>query len=706
MKRIMCIIIMIAVFFCTLSIAEESVAYHTQKILLNDDYTDLVICCGGTLYVRSESGIYKLNGDGEKALLISASELPSDIVLLLSDRNCIYAIQYNNGEATLIQIVKDNGEIINQPVLLLEDVSWKSISNCVLRNGVLYYEASDGDYSDSSIVMVTISDNTRQSLQIENLSGFDVMNDGRIMALTIEEEWMTRNVFLKIISSDKKDIIEWTQIENEEYSSKLLYDEYTDTVYFMGQREVYKVQKGEQPLLTGISFSQDICSSCLLSNGIAIVSGISLNIYSFGEDVSSQRMSLTICGPYAEDEFFISFYKSHPMTDIRTIDAYTAEPEERFISDMLNQNPEIDIYILHDLNLLRMIKSKGYYVDLSVSDVIKEKISRMYEPFKKAFTYDGKVAAFPHPWYVFFTTICYNTDLFHDLNLSVPTTWNEYFDFCIEWKEKYEDEYPEIYVNPFVHDLSFVSLLAQYDDEMTRNGEKADYQSEMIRTVLEKYLKVQQLYMNNESTGRTLFYDYDLQVASDDSGEYYLLPLTFIKESEPIYTPMEEDVYYFVANPYSNHKQDAVDCIAAAEDITRMNDPSIYTDIPDLPLENAYYEEGLRMYQDTLDMLEARKKSNEDDPDTLLEINEEIEKTTEEMKDYEENKRWWFTEEDMVPYREINNHVYFSDFNPIRELHSDDPDFFNQVTEENLPSFLHTLDNRIRMIRIEQDSIN
>ena len=33
MKRIMSIIIiMIAVFFCTLSIAEESVAYHTQNI--------------------------------------------------------------------------------------------------------------------------------------------------------------------------------------------------------------------------------------------------------------------------------------------------------------------------------------------------------------------------------------------------------------------------------------------------------------------------------------------------------------------------------------------------------------------------------------------------------------------------------------------------------------------------------------------------
>ena len=690
MKRILSIFILLAVFFCTQSIAEESDTYSTQRIMCIDDYTDLVICCGGTLYVRSESGIYKLNEDGEKNLLISSSELPSGIVSLLTDNKCIYAMEYNDGEATLIQITKETGKIINQPVISLSDVSGMSMLKSILKNGVLYYGISNDDYTDTSIVMLTISDGSRKTLQINNLVGFDVMNDGRIMALVVENEWMARSVILKVVSQDTGDMIEWAQIENEAYSSTLLYDEQADTVYFMGQREVYLVRKDEQPTSTGISVAQDICSGCLLANGIAIASGLSVDTYSFLGESSNQRITLNICGPYAEDEYFVSFYKSHPMTDIRSVNAYTAEPEERFISDMLNQNPDIDIYILHNLNLLNIIKNKGYYADLSISEEIKEKISRMYEPFKKAFTYDGKVAAFPHPWYVFFTTICYNTDLFHDLNLSVPTTWNEYFDFCIEWKENYEDEYPNIYVNPFEHDLSFVSLLAQYDDEMTRNGEKVDYQSEMLRTVLEKYLKVQQLYVNNEGTGRPLFYDYDLHVASDDSGEYYLLPLTFIKGSEPIYTPMEEDVYYFVVNPYSNHIQDAVDCIAAAKDITRMSDPSIYTDIPDLPLENAYYEEGLRMYQDALAMLDALKKSNEDDPDTLLEINEEIEKTTEEMKDYEENKRWWFTEEDMIPYREINNHVYFNDFNPIRELYTDDPDFFVQVTEESLPSFLNT----------------
>ena len=706
MKRIVSIFILVFVFSCTLSIAEESVAYSTQRIMCVDDYTDLLICCGETLYIRSESGIYKLNASGEKTLLISSSELPSGIVSLLSDRNNIYAIQYDDKDATLILLSKENGEIVNQPVLSLEDVTWKSMTKSVLRDGILYYGISNGDYSDTSIVMVSVSDSTMQSLRIKNLVGFDVMSDGSIMALTIENDWMEQNVVLNVVFPNNGNITEWTQIENNEYSSTLLYDEHTDTVYFIGQREVYEVQKGEQPKSTGITASQDICSGCLFTEGLAIASGLSVNIHSFREKLSSQRMTLAICGPYAEDEYFVSFYKSHPMIDIRTVDAYTAEPEERFIKDMLNQNPEIDIYILHDLNLLSIIKNKGYYYDLSISEEIKEKISRMYEPFKQAFTYDDKVAAFPHPWYVFFTTICYNTDLFHDLNLTVPTTWSEYFDFCIEWKENYEDEYPDIYLNPFEHDLSFVSLLAQYDDEMTRSGEKADYQSEMIRTVLEKYLKVQQLYANSEGTGKPLFYDYDLHVASDDSGEYYLLPLTFIKGSEPIYTPMEEDIYYFVVNPYSNHKQDAVDCIAAAKDITRMNEPSIYTDIPDLPLENAYYEEGLGMYRDALAMLEARKKSNEDDPDTLLEINEEIEKTTEEMKDYEENKRWWFTEEDMIPYREINNHVYFSDFNPIRELFADDPNFFDQVTEENLPSFLQTLDNKVRMIRLEQGSIN
>ena len=258
-------------------------------------------------------------------------------------------------------------------------------------------------------------------------------------------------------------------------------------------------------------------------------------------------------------------------------------------------------------------------------------------------------------------------------------------------------------MNPFEHELSLVTLLEHFDDEMTRDGIPADYQSEMLENILRKYLRVKELYPEEDYSGKPLFYDYDLNMASDTSFEYAVMPLTFMKDAEPIYTPMEEDVHFFVVNPYGTHVQEAIECVAEAKDASRNSDPYIYTEIPDLPLENAYYEEALEMYQQQLDMLEEQKTRVEDDPDTLLEVNEKIEKLTKEMQDYAENNRYWFTEDDMIPFREVASHVYFSDYNPVKEIYANDPDFFANLTENNLQGFLQALNSKVKMSRLERE---
>ena len=78
--------------------------------------------------------------------------------------------------------------------------------------------------------------------------------------------------------------------------------------------------------------------------------------------------------------------------------------------------------------------------------------------------------------------------------------------------------------------------------------------------------------------------------------------------------------------------QEAIECVAAARDASRNSDPYVYTEIPDLPLENVFYEEGLEMYREQLEQLEARKAGADDDPDILLEVNEKIDALTKEMQ--------------------------------------------------------------------------
>ena len=704
MKRLLYIIILLLVFSGTVQ-AETVPVYSSCRIQCDEDPAFGVTSCDGELYAVFESGLYRIIPSGEKECIVTASELPAGIDRILADNHSVYAIAYADEQANLIQLTNSDGTYLNQIMLTLDDMPYGSMEQSILKNGFLYYVVGRESIDEVNVARVSVTEGSSCTVQIRDLVCFDVMDDGMILALTNESNWPDNTVLLQIVSPDNGKAELWTTIEDNRNWFDLLYDGFTDTVCLIEQRMAYKINK--EGIITPVEdySSQDINNACLLPNGLVLVRSTILSICSFENDQDNQRIALKIFGPYADDEWFTSFYKNHPEISIVPMESLMAvpeTPEERFYRDMVTQNPDVDIYILHNLNLISTIKEKKFYADLSISEEAQEKISRMYDPFVQAFTDNGKIVAFPHPWYVFFSTISYNKEIFSQLGISVPDTWDEYFQFCIDWKMNYEDDYPDYILNPFEHDLSMVFLLACYDDEMKRAGINVDYTSAELCSVMEKYLQVKELYDHVEDEGTPVFYDYSLQTASNDTWGYQKLSLTFLKESDPIYTPMEEDIYYFVVNPFGSHVSQAVECVATAKDENRANEPNIYQKIPDLPLENKYYGETIQKYKDTLAILEARKEKSKDDPESMLDINQEIDKTTEEMQDYTENHRWWLTEEKMAFIRELNQNIYFSDFNPIRELYADEPDFFEGVTKESVSSFLSSLDNRIRMIYMER----
>ena len=702
-RRIICLLLSALLAFAACAAAGETAEYASASVLCSGDCVSFLTCCGGRLYGLFESGLYRVEPSGEKTLVAASSALRKGTEALLSDGDSVYAAIREGEQALLLRLTDGDGTFVNETVLTLDleagEDAW--LTGCVLRNGYLYYPVRIGG-PGAAVVRVNLPDGTVSSVTVDNLVCFDVLETGDLLAETREPDWPEDTVLLKTVSPETGEAEPWADPGAEGYAFGLRYDAETGKAYLRSQREICAVQKGGEATGTGLSFSRDIGAFCLLPQGIAASDGVMLKILAFGE-TAAQKTVLSFYGFYAEDEYFTDFYETHPGAEIRQIDPTYEEPEDRFIRDVLTQNPDVDVYILHDLNLLSLIKSKGYYADLSGSEVIREKVSRMYAPFIRALTDGDRIAAFPHPYYVFFSALNYHRELFQELALPVPTTWEEYFDFCVSWKNQYENEHPGISVNPFEHELTLVTLLEHYDDEMTRAGLPADYLDESLKTVLRKYLQVKELYPREVYySGKPLFYDYDVHLSSAEN-PYDALPLTFVKGAEPIYTPLEEDVHYFVVNPFGTHVKEAIECIASAKDPNRGNEPFVYQEIPDLPLKNAYYEEFLEDYQEQLDMLNEQKTKAEDDPAILLEVNEKIDSLTKEMQDYAENMRFWFTEEDMLPFREIVSCVYFSDFNPVKEIYDNDPGFFDNVTEENLDSFLLTLNGKVSMCRLERE---
>ena len=703
MKRLLILLVLVLFAFLACASAEEAITWPTRNIP-GDEFIFSVRTCGDRLYGLLESGLYTISASGEKTQVTASADLPEEMAALLSDGESLYAVLCGDGQAELLRLTDREGNSRQDPVLSFDCPPEADFMHSVIRNGSLFYAVSGTLTTDSEVARISLSDASDQdAVTVRNLVCFDVMPDGDLLALTREAAWPKNRILLQVVSPGTGNTDLWSEVTENVFYSDVLYDDARDTAYLISQRTVYRADRTEAPRPVESFSAQEIISACLLPDGLAQARETTLNLCSFSGEMPEQSTVLTICGPYADNEYFTDFYESHPAVNMRIINnTFTEEPEGRFVKDMLTQSPEVDIYILHDLNLLKTIRDKSYYYDLSESDVIREKTARMYPNFIRLFTADGKITAFPHPYYVSFWTINYNQELFADLNLAVPTTWEEYFDFCLVWKEQYEAEYPEISVNPFDHDVSLVSLLACYDDETARAGIPADFRSEELERTLRRYLKTRELYADEICSDITLFYEYDVHAASDGSN-YIPLPLTFVKDADPIYTPADGDIFYFVVNPFSRHLREAVECVASAREKSRANDPYIYTNIPDLPFENEHYEEILTLYRYTLKNLESRREKAEDDAESLPAINEEIELITKELRDFEENGRWWFTEEDMTAFREVVNSVYFSDNNLIKRLYADDPGFFDNVTEDTLPGFLNVLNNKVKMIRLEQD---
>ena len=56
-----------------------------------------------------------------------------------------------------------------------------------------------------------------------------------------------------------------------------------------------------------------------------------------------------------------------------------------------------------------------------------------------------------------------------------------------------------------------------------------------------------------------------------------------------------------------------------------------------------------------------------------------------------------------LPGLGLGHRTGFSDFNPVKEIYANDPEFFENITEENLQGFLQAMDSKVKMSRLERE---
>ena len=132
-----------------------------------------------------------------------------------------------------------------------------------------------------------------------------------------------------------------------------------------------------------------------------------------------------------------NFFLTH--TDVKRADLeyhYYASTNE-LITDFLLGSFDYDAFSLNSSIIdHQALMSKGYFLDLSSSEIISNAIDDLYPAYAEQCVYDGKIYAIPiHTqinYWAFYTPVLEQTD-FGEVN--VPSTFPEFLDFLDRWIE-------------------------------------------------------------------------------------------------------------------------------------------------------------------------------------------------------------------------------------------------------------------------------
>ena len=324
------------------------------------------------------------------------------------------------------------------------------------------------------------------------------------------------------------------------------------------------------------------------------------------------------------------------------------------VADILNtRNSDIDIFAFWSERDpgLKIIKDKGYFVDLYASDVISAQAARLYPNLLDAIsTEDGKLAA----WIISLDCYLPYTEewLLEEYGLEAPTTLPELMDqlnILIDEGVFSSGEYvPFGYVQ--YGQQSFIQFVLQrYIFEQEVQGLRLNFDNDELRALLERI--VAELPRENQycmETGEEMSV-YELYVVPSEVHKDDMMPLK-LSENSPL--AIESSVLVAVVNPYSKHQEEAIRYLEYIAQRPQYDEYLRYADITE-PVEYSWARQRITELEAEIAVLEAQE-ADTDTQDLLDALRGELANVEQRryQMDAEDLAAWHVTESALVVQQE------------------------------------------------------
>ena len=397
-----------------------------------------------------------------------------------------------------------------------------------------------------------------------------------------------------------------------------------------------------------------------------------------GRDVTAEKLPgqrLRIANSNYSDALkkaYYAFTDAHPEYMVTITDGATMDS---VVQDMMNRSDEVDVYsISASSDAYRALLERGFMTELGSSETIRQAVEGMYPAIRESVMKDGEVYGLPVGVWTMVQGINRKalTEKLGFADDDIPTDWPGLLALLAKLSDGRMENAPELsllepgYAAGDAKPSFFFNMLQNFFLWMNVDEANLERSGEVLLSLCEAFEAIDWAGLGlpeevdwddsgaweyNEEN--ILFGTLFLSVGSSRSGSAFEPRLLAVEAGGEAYAGLDETVLF--VNPFSKNREAAIEYVELALAQVAPTDRMNMSPENNAPVENSYYEEGLKSYDDSIAELEAALEKAEDE-EKRGELTENLEYMRQAREEYEQDARWEVTQEAIDDYQAIAQH--------------------------------------------------
>ncbi len=650
---------------------------------------------------------------------------------LFSDGEKLYGFNTLNGEIASLTFA--DGAMSREVVCTVaisdlsiqeEDYSYMvDINGLCCMNGHVYFASSDwrGREPQYFLYDINLDGGAVTKLPLtQRINSTIPYKDGLLLSY-VSSSWdenTNQEIPAQLVTVNPADgaTVSVKEMADTAYIYTLAYDAAKDTVYYFTESTLWGMTGMGAPFKAAYANQSYVDSMTIFSSGYAALwSSDGLEIHNL-DPAYLPTKTLTLIGSW-RDAAARKFTQENP--DIPLIFSEQYYGMAQLGQAMVSGDTTIDVIRTSVANGFDNLLEKGYCADLSSSQKLMDYVNSLYPALRDEVMKDGKLYAIPVS--IYGSTLSYMPSKLEEIGLTeedMPTTFVELCEFITRWNNEWIDDENKTNVMPFCTTMSnrsvvFDLMLKAYLDYYDAKGEPLTFDTPEFNAMLTALDSMDASNLDMPANMSDQEYDeyyqlysgvfMDQGLLSTAEGEYASVPLKLsIGEGKDFTVGTTMEVLF--VNPRCANLPEAIKLLECYVDTLDESYKILMCPDCNDPVENQYYQDTLKNFQDNLAELQEQLKTADDAEKRDL---EDIIKYYEDSLNNKESFRWDYSAQTIAQYREIGDHVFARHANVLYSAGNDTSTQLRSLHERYVQKqitkdqYIKELNQKARMIVLE-----